>query len=441
MRYVMVGSGVASIAAAEAIRSLDPTGDLLVVGDEIAGYYSRPGLAYYLNGELPEKYLYPVDDGFFRRLNIHRLQAKAVLVNTQQHQLVLADGRMLPYDRLMIATGAEAARPNVPGLELDGVFKLDNLEDARSIIAYVRRARHAIVVGGGITALEIVEGLSARGMKVTYFLRGDRYWSNVLDESESIIVERRLKQQGVNILYHTELGEIIGNKNRVVGVHTTDGRAIRCDMLAVAIGIRPRLELARASGLQVDRGIVVNEYMQTNSPDVYAAGDVAQVYDPLSGKYVLDSLWGPAREQGTAAGLNMAGKQTAYIKWVPFNVTRLADLTTTIIGTLGRGVDADLVGIARGDSETWRQLPDAIVAQSHFDVNSLRLMLGERTILGALLMGDQTLSRPLLHLVRNCVDISTIRDQLLMPDAHLADILAEFYTLQVRGNANTTQQP
>jgi NADPH-dependent 2,4-dienoyl-CoA reductase/sulfur reductase-like enzyme len=188
------------------------------------------------------------------------------------------------------------------------------------------------------------------------------------------------------------------------------------------------VSLAKDAGLAIDRGILVNEYLQTNDPRIFAAGDVAQVYDPLSGRSVLDSLWGPARQQGYAAGLNMAGKPFAYIKAVPFNVTRLAGLTTTIIGTVGRGRDDDLVGIARGDSETWRQLPDSMVAQMGFDINRLRLLVGEKTLLGAIVMGDQKLSFPLEKIITDKMDISPIRERLLAPNARIGDIVAEFWT-------------
>ena len=162
-------------------------------------------------------------------------------------------------------------------------------------------------------------------------------------------------------------------------------------------------------------------------PSVFAAGDAAQVYDPLSGRPILDSLWNPARQQGYCAGLNMAEKITAYLKAAPFNVTRLAGLTTTIIGAVGRGRDDDLVGIARGDSETWRQLPDCMVAQAGFDVNRLRLVVGEKTLLGAIVMGDQKLSRPLERMISGNVDISSIRERLLSPGAKIADVIAEFW--------------
>ena len=395
---------------------------------EKSGYYSRPGLAYFLTGELNEKQLFPFSAQDFNALGVHPQIAQVKKILPEQHLVELQDGGYLGYDRLLIATGACAARVNIPGADLKGVVKLDNLSDAQQILAQARRRRTAVVVGGGITALEIVEGLVARGVKTHYFLRGDRYWPNVLDEIESRIVEGRLKDHGVKIHYQTELDEILARKGHVRDVRTKDGGTLRCDIVAIAIGIRPRVKLARVSGLEIERGILVDEYLQTSAADVYAAGDAAQVYDPFTGKHVIDSLWGPARQQGSIAGRNMAGGRQMYSKTVAFNVTRLAGLTTTIIGTVGKGKDDDLVGIARGDSETWRQLPDAIIAQQDFEVNRLRLMLGEKTILGAIVMGDQTLSKPLHTLVSERVDISLIKSRLLEPRAPVADLIAEFWS-------------
>ncbi|MFQ5611728.1 MAG: NAD(P)/FAD-dependent oxidoreductase [Anaerolineae bacterium] len=421
-RYVIVGSGPAGIAAAEAISEQDPGGDILLVGEEPHGFYSRPGLAYYLTGELPEKQLFlPQAEPF------QRIRARATTLAPSEHRLTLDDGRSLIYDRLLVATGSLAARLSLPGADLAGVVKLDNLDDARHILKLARRGKGAVVVGGGITALEIVEGLASRGMKTHYFLRGDRYWRNVLDETESGIVERRLQDKGVRLHYRTQLAQILGKRGRVAGVQTAAGEHLLCSLVAVAVGVRPRLELAAAAGLETGRGILTDEFLQTSAPDVFAAGDVAQVFDPFSGQTVLDTLWSAARAQGRAAGQNMAGRRAPYVKDVPFNVTRLAGLTTTIIGTVGRGPDDDLLSIARGDSETWRQLPDVIAAQTAFDVNRLRLALGPKTIVGAVVMGDQTLSRPLYHLIAGQVDITPIRAQLLDSQPPLADVLTDFW--------------
>ena len=427
MRYVIIGAGVAGYAAIEAIRSVDQAGEITMVSDDPHGYYSRPGLAYYLTGELHDKTLYPRNQQDYKKLNFNFLKGRVTRILRLEHALEIDGKSRLIYDKLLIAVGARALPLDAFGVNLEGIVKLDHLTDAKNILKLAKSGRTAVVVGGGITALELTEGLLARGMKVHYLLRGDRYWSNVLDEGESKMVEGRLQAEGVELHYHAQVKEIIGKKNRIAGIRLESGQTIKCDMLAYAIGIRPRLELVQNIDLKLDRGILVDEHLQTNDPDIFAAGDVAQVFDPLSGRAVLDSLWNPARDQGNVAGMNMAGRKTAYLKSPPFNVTRLAGLTTTIIGTVGRGQDADIVGIARGDSETWRDLPDAIEAQSGFDVNHMRLLIGEKKLVGAIVMGDQKLSWALQKMIAGGADISPIREKLMVPDAPIADLIADFW--------------
>ena len=427
MRYVIIGAGVAGLSAVESIRSVDANGEIIMISDDPHGFYSRPGLAYYLTGELPDKALFPRTKQDYQKLNFNFLRGRVTRILRSDRSLLVDGKSKLAYDKLLIAVGARAQPLWLPGADLDGVVKLDHLTDAKHIMKLARRGKTAVVVGGGITALELTEGLLARGMKVHYLLRGDRYWSNVLDKQESHVVEDRLKEEGVILHYKAELKQIIGRSGHLKEVRLQDDSAIKCDMLAYAVGIAPCLELINETNLAKDRGILVNEHMQTSDPDIYAAGDVAQVYDPLTGKSVLDSLWSPAREQGRTAGWNMAGRKTVYLKSAPFNVTRLAGLTTTIIGVVGRGQDEDMIGIARGDSETWRVLPEAIVAQSGFDVNHMRLMVGEKTLVGAIVMGDQTLSWPLQKMIASKADISPIREQLMQPGAPLADLIAQFW--------------
>lgn len=442
-RYVIVGSGAAGIAAAEAIRSQDPAGQIVLISEEKQGYYSRPGLAYYLTGEIPERGLFPFSEADFRALGVRRLCARVTGIRPGAHEIALDNHQTIGYDRLLIATGSTAELTSVPGSRLKGVVKLDNLDDAQQILKSCQRHRKAVVVGGGITALEIVEGLVARKVATTYFLRGERYWSNVLDETESRIVEHRLKEHGVQIYTHTELAEILGRGGQVAGVRTKDGRTLPCDLVAIAIGVRPRKELAQEAGLACRRGILVNPQLQTSEADIFAAGDVAEVYDLFTQRHTLTTLWGPARMQGHCAGLNMAGLQTVYKNEIPFNVTRLAGLTTTIIGTVGRGEDADLANIARGDSEIWRQLPDAIAAENYFEVNRLRMLVGKDTFVGAIVMGDQRLSQPLQQLVAAQADITPIREQLLQADTNLGNLVMEFWERWKRNDqltASTAQQ-
>jgi NADPH-dependent 2,4-dienoyl-CoA reductase/sulfur reductase-like enzyme len=434
-RYLILGAGVGGMAAAQAIRSVDPGGEIGIVSNDPFGYYSRPGLAYYLTGEADEKLLFPFSRSELKELRLGWHTARAICIDPAGRRVQLDNQAWLPYDRLLVTTGSLATPLGVPGANSQGVLKLDSLGDARMILQAARRARSAVVAGGGITALELVEGLRAQGLQVHYFMRGERYWNNVLDETESQIVEQRLAHEGVHIHNKTELAEIQSRKSRVSAVVTKDGRQISCELVAFAIGVKPRVELAREAGLRVDRGICVDERLQTSHPDIFAAGDAAQVFDPYSGQSVVDTLWSTARQQGHAAGLNMAGHVTTYTKSVPLNVTRLAGLTTTIIGTVGRGVDESLVGIARGDSETWRRLPDAVTAEASFEVNRLRLLVGEQRLLGAIVMGDQALSIPLQTLIDRQADVTPIRDQLLRSD-RLGDTLASFWVKWRAEHAN-----
>jgi NADPH-dependent 2,4-dienoyl-CoA reductase/sulfur reductase-like enzyme len=434
-RYVIIGTGVAGISAVEGIRSLDRDGEITVIGDDPHGYYSRPGLAYFLTGELEGEHLFPYPPDELRKLNAVFLRGQVVSISPADGSLTLASGRLLPYDRLLIATGAHAVMLETPGSELAGVVKLDHYDDASAILAQARKTREAVVVGGGITALELAEGLAARRLRVHYLLRGDRYWSAVLDEAESVLVEERLREDGIRLHYHTQIEEIVGKKGRVSGVRLAGGKTIPCQMLAYAIGIKPRLDLARATGIAVERGILTNEHLETNLPGIFAAGDAAEVHDPLSGRRVLDSLWNPARQQGFVAGKNMAGARIAYIKEIPFNVTRLAGLTTTIIGAVGKGRDDDVVGIVRGESETWHDRPDAAVAFMGAEFGRVRLLVGQQHILGALVMGDQGPSRALEEIIRGRMDITPIRSRLLEPGAPIGAILTSFWAAQAGGSA------
>ena len=198
-------------------------------------------------------------------------------------------------------------------------------------------------------------------------------------------------------------------------------------MVAVGIGVRARQELAQAAGLKTDRGILVNEYFQTSRLDIFAAGDVAQIFDPLTGRSSIDNLWYPGRKQGRIAALNMAGKDQTYQRTVAINVLRLAGVMTTIIGSIGSGRDEGPVYTTRGSSETWQQLPNTLAAEVSMDEGQVRLILGEHTLLGAVVMGDQKLSRPIRELIKDQVDITPIHDQLLQSGPQLGHQIMDYW--------------
>jgi NAD(P)H-nitrite reductase large subunit len=425
--YVIVGSGIAGLCAAESLREHDPKAIISMVSEEAHNFYSRPGLAYFLRNDFPEKQLTIRTPDDLRAVNIQRIHGRVEQLVPDQHELVLSNKKRVRYDRLLLATGALAVPPAFPGGDLHGVVKLDGLDDCRHIISLVRRGKPAVVVGGGITALELAEGLDARGMKVHYFLRGKRYWADVLDEAESTIVMDRMRHEGITLHTETQVKQAIGVKGKLTGVETQAGEHIPCQVLAVAIGVRPRADLGKQAGLEMKKGITVNQYMQTSAPDVFAAGDVAEVFDPVAGTNTLDVLWPTAITQGKLAGANMAGLTRPYVKGIPYNVTMLTGLKVSVIGAVGGGKNADLVAITRGESEAWRVVPKTWVLGVTDDVNRVRLVVGDRAIAGALVMGDQSWSRPLQRLILNQVDITSIRPTLLAGGPESLTQLAAFY--------------
>jgi len=432
--HAIIGSGIAGLSAAETIRSADPSSLITLVSEEEYPFYSRPGLAYLLAGTIPEKQLVIRSAAVLAELALQRITGRVEQILPAQHQFRLSDGRILSYDRLLIATGASSIPPEFPGRDLDGVLRLDGLKDARALVARSKRARAAVVVGGGSTALELVEGLHARGVKAHYFLRGARYWARVLDPVESAMVEAGLARKGVAVHRHTEIVRALEHRGKLVAVETNAGARLDCDLVAVATGIRPRLTLAQEAGLDIDRGILVGELLETSAPDVFAAGDVAQAWDPAVGMAVLDTLWSAAAQQGRVAGLNMAGARMPYRKRVALNVTQLADIVTTVVGEVGGEPDPDLVTITRGQSEAWRGWTAGTSIIDQQAMSRIRIRLNGGRILGAVIMGDQTLSAPLASLIGDRVDVTPIRQTLLDRPETIASTLLDF-SARVRGSA------
>jgi NADPH-dependent 2,4-dienoyl-CoA reductase/sulfur reductase-like enzyme len=440
-QHVIVGTGVAGISAAATLRQLDPGAEITLVGEDTHGFYSRPGLAYYLTDEIPEKQLYIYNKKDWQTLQLRYTRARVTRLDPAAKRIELGTAGALNYDRLLLATGSTAVRLSIPGADLQGVVKLDDFEDARRILALARRARHAVVIGGGVIAVELLEGLLQRGVEAHYFLRGDRYWPGVLEEKESRLIERRLVEHGARLHYHTEAAEILGRGGRVTGVRTQGGEQLRCDLVAVGIGVQPRTELAGSAGIRTERGILTDEYLRTSAADVFAAGDAAQVLDPSRGVALLDTLWHPARMQGIAAAYNMAGQLKAYLPGPAVNVLRLAGVMTTIVGAVARGRDDDLFNVARGSSETWRQLPNSIAMEVGSDVNLLRLMIGEETLLGAVVMGEQKLSLPLQELISARVGIASVRGKMLQAGDRLGDMVLDLWSRwKAEGGRYETQQ-
>lgn len=435
MRYLIIGAGPAGVYAAEAIRQMDSRGEIAILTDEPYPFYSRPGIAYLLIDMVSAEQLIARRPDHWEHLRINlMIGARAERILPAEQCVLLDDGCLLPYDRLLIATGAGAVSPlSFPGGDLDGVITFDTLEDARNLLQRIRTARQAVVVGGGITAIEVVEGLAHHGVETHYLLRKDTLWSSLLNRTESGIIERQIVAHGVRLHFNEEIAAIEGQKGRVRGVLLKSGKRIPADIVGVCIGVRPKLALIREMGIAVDRGIVVDEYLRTSIPNIYAAGDCAQIYDRWSGEHRLDSLWPSAVESGHMAGINMAGGEMPYIKRVPFNAALLFGVHLTAIGQVGADrheepeaketEEEELAFISRGSSEVWTASPGGgyVSAWAQNGPSTQRLILRGNRIVGALLLGNQDLADPLRDLIEYQVDISSERATILSGSTRLED--------------------
>ena len=435
LHYVIVGNGAAGVTAAETIRARDPQGRITIVTAEPSLMYSRPGLAYVATGEIPPHQVIARRAEWYQQLRLDVIHTAAEMVDTAAQRLYLANGSFLAYDKLLIATGARAVPPPYPDATLKGVVYLDTLVGTRQLLKQTRRGRRGVVVGGGITALEMVEGFIHQKVDTHYFVRGNQLWGRVFNDAESALLDEKMKAHGVHIHYQTEAQEILPSRwgGKVRAARLKDGSEFRCDIFGVAIGVKPLLQLAQGTPLKVDRGILVNEFMESSVPNVFAAGDCAQVYEPWTGQHMLDILWPSAVAEGRAAGLSMVGLRQPYQKGMPFNVCKLFGLHITIIGQIKPRSSAEdepevVQHLSRGSSETWfTRASHHVSAWSSAGPNTLRLTMDEERLVGAVLIGEQTLADPLRILIQSQADISAIRPALLVGGAELRSELLRFW--------------
>jgi nitrite reductase (NADH) large subunit len=335
MRYVIVGNGVAGTKAAETIRKRDAQGEIVVLSDEKVPFYRRPALVdYFLEGWSQEGLLGHAQS-FYERSRIDlRLETGAVGLDPEAHRLTLAGGETLDYDRLLLAVGVNLPRDWLPGSDLAGVFTLRGLADVETMRSAIARARRAIVLGEGVTGLEMLRALRSVNLDVTYLLEGARFWENVLSPEASQLVEQRLRSEGIEVQAHREVVGFAGADSHVRAVLIGDGTRIATNVAGIAAGFVPPLDWAVAAGLQIKKRVVVDDYLATNLPDVYAAGDAVRL--EAEGRAFG---WLRAWHQGTLAGINMTGRPVPYRQRTASLSTRAFGLPILVMGeTNPRGI-------------------------------------------------------------------------------------------------------
>jgi NAD(P)H-nitrite reductase large subunit len=388
MRHVILGNGPAGVVAAETLRRAAPTDDIVLVGCEESPPYSRMAIPYVLMNRIGEEgtYLRKSDD-HFEKLGIRQVHGKAVRLDDEEREISFDTGGTLSYDRLLIATGSRPVLPRIPGIDLPNVHTCWTLTDARSIVAKAGPGDRVLQVGAGFIGCIIMESLVERGVLLSVVEMGDRMVPRMMTSTAGTMIRHWVEKKGVRVLTSTRVERIVGGTP--MRAHLSTGEEIECDVVIASAGVQPNINFLAGTRVQVNTGIVVNERLQTNVPEIYAAGDVAEIAEFDTGRSVSNAIQPDAADQGRTAALNMAGKPAQSQGSLAMNVLDTMGLISSSFGQWQGAEGGD--GVETADEANWRYLSlkfrnDVLVGATAIGltqhVGALRGLIQNRTRLG-----------------------------------------------------------
>ncbi len=339
MHHVIIGAGPAAVSAAEHIKKLDARSEVTMLAAEDVPPYSRMAIPYYLVGNItPEGTYLRKDAAHFEKLGINVRHARASSISPQTKEVMLADDAKIGYDKLLVATGATATKPPIPGIDLEHVHNCWSLADAHKIIDKASPGSNVVLMGAGFIGCIILESLAARKVNLTVIEMENRMVSRMTNRTMGTMIKDWCEDQGIRVLTSTKVDRI-DTKNNALAVSTNTGESIDADLVICATGVRSNTAFLEGSGIKIDMGVVVDDYMQTSVPDIYAAGDVAQGKDFSTGDYYVQAIQPTAVEHGKVAAQSMVvGHITEHAGNVNMNVLDTVGLISTSFG-MWMGVD------------------------------------------------------------------------------------------------------
>lgn len=333
MQIVIIGNSAAGLSALRHFRSIDQESPITLISAEPGIAYSRVLLPYYLRRKIPYENLFIRQLEDYAALGVKtEFGVKVMGVDPESRILSLEDGRTIGFDRLLIATGSRPFLPPIEGLAGPNVYHLWTLEDTEQLDPLLQKGRRALVIGSGFIALQAAWAAQQRGVKVTVFELLPRIMPAVLDERAAALLHQKVEEHGVEIQVGIQTDAVERTRNGVLRVQTKGIPTLEVDLIIVGAGVRPNTELLDGSLVQTDRGIPVNENMETNVPGIYSAGDVARGLTAFGETHQTHALWPTAVEHGRIAGINLAGKRVSYQGSLNMNVTEMFGITVASMG-------------------------------------------------------------------------------------------------------------
>lgn len=324
---VIIGNGIAGITIARNVRKqLDMK--ITVISSESRYFFSRTALMYIYMGHMKFEDTKPYEDWFWKKNKINLVYAHVDKIDTDNKLLVLNNGEIINYDKLVVATGSHSNKFGWPGQDLPGVQGLFTIQDLELLEKNTKDIKHAVIIGGGLVGIELAEMLHSRNIHVTFLIREDYYWNNILPKEDSQLICKEILQNGIDLILKTNLKEILSGKDgRVRAVVTDKGDELECQFVGLTPGVHPNIDVVRDSKIETGRGVLVNEYLETNIPDVYAAGDCIEIKAIREGApNRLEQLWYTARMHGEVLAKTICGNRTKYERGIWFNSAKFFDI-------------------------------------------------------------------------------------------------------------------
>lgn len=334
MHVVIIGNGISGITAARHIRKLSDH-QITVISSETDHFFSRTALMYVYMGHMRYEDIKPYEDWFWEKNKIGLLNAYVKEIDFKGKSLTTKEGQSITYDKLVLALGSAPNKFGWPGQDLEGVRGLYSYQDLEYMEQHSAGLQSTVIVGGGLIGIEMAEMFHSRHIAVTFLVRENSYWDIVLPAEESAMINRHIVEHGMDLRLSTELKEIIDDGNgKACGVITSTGERIDCEYVGLTAGVHPNVNFLRETALEIQKGIVVDNTLATNMPDVYAIGDCVQLSTPMPGRRPIEAVWYTGRMMGETVAYTICGKPKVYDPGIWFNSAKFLDIEYQVYGTV-----------------------------------------------------------------------------------------------------------